>query len=113
MLFRLFGFLIVSVSLIAIIGPKPSSADEASELVESGRRLVLSTNPSDHSRGAQQFQAASRLGNAEAMFELGNCYLTGRGVNKDEVSAFECFRRSAKSGNKRAMWMLGNLYQSG
>ncbi len=46
------------------------------------------------------------------MFELGNCYLQGRGVTVNESLAFESFRRSAAAGNANAMWMLGNLYQS-
>ncbi len=54
---------------------------------------------------------ASRLGNADAQAELGECYYSGNGVEQDYTQAFKWFQISAKSGNTWAEFKLGYCYE--
>lgn len=49
----------------------------------------------------------------EATFNLGLCYETGVGVEKNMKNAMECYRLAAALGNKKAMYNLGVFYVHG
>lgn len=49
----------------------------------------------------------------EATFNLGVCYETGVGVEKDMRNAMECYRMAASLGHKKAMYNLGIFYVHG
>lgn len=49
----------------------------------------------------------------EATFNLGVCYETGIGVEKDMKNAMECYRAAASLGHKKAMYNLGVFYVHG
>lgn len=49
----------------------------------------------------------------EATFNLGLCYETGHGIQKNMKSAMECYRIAAGLGNKKAMYNLGVFYVHG
>jgi TPR repeat protein len=74
------------------------------------------------------YRKSAKLGDAKAMFELGNCYANGIGVPKDEAEAFKWFHEAAEQCDKidtmhrlksefvyilKAMFKLGNCYQNG
>jgi serine/threonine protein kinase len=59
------------------------------------------------------FRESADLGDASAMEELGECYRTGDGVNKDGLTAEQWFLRSAVAGNSSAMVLLGAMYYLG
>lgn len=52
-------------------------------------------------------------GNVLALYEIGDIYLYGRGVEKDFGKAFEWFEKSAKKGNGLALYQIGYMYFNG
>jgi len=52
-------------------------------------------------------------GNAHAQVALGECYLNGTGVEKDDVEAVKWFRKAAEQGNAHAQVKLGECYRNG
>lgn len=50
---------------------------------------------------------------AEATYNLGVCYETGVGVERNMKNAMECYRAAASLGNKKAMFNLGVFYVHG
>ena len=52
-------------------------------------------------------------GFAEAQFDLGFAYATGREVSQDDEKAVEWYRRSADQGNWEALTHLGSMYAEG
>ena len=59
------------------------------------------------------FSRAADLGSSSAMFELGECYRSGEGVEQDQVKALAWVRRAAQAGNSAAMVLLGAMYLMG
>ena len=57
--------------------------------------------------------AASDKENPEAMYELGNAYINGDGVIKNESKANDLYLKAANGGNAEAMNDLANNYQDG
>lgn len=57
-------------------------------------------------------QAAS-LGDVSNMTYIGNCYLNGEGVDKDEFKAFEYFSEAAAAGDTEAQISLAHLCLKG
>lgn len=49
----------------------------------------------------------------DATFNLGICYETGTGVQKNMKNAMECYREAASLGHKTAMYNLGIFYVHG
>lgn len=56
---------------------------------------------------------AADLGQPEAQFNLGYCYQTGSGVEKDMDKALEWYTQSAKQGFKDANYQLMMMYGNG
>lgn len=56
------------------------------------------------------FAKAAFLGNAEAMYELGNNYSIGRGCRKDLAKAKYWLEKAAMNGNDTALYKLALLY---
>lgn len=49
----------------------------------------------------------------DATFNLGICYETGTGIEKNMKNAMECYRAAASLGHKNAMYNLGIFYVHG
>jgi DNA polymerase III epsilon subunit-like protein len=56
---------------------------------------------------------AAEQGEAQASFNLGNCYHKGEGVAKDMVKAVMRYEKSAEQGDAQALFNLGNCYYNG
>ena len=56
---------------------------------------------------------AAEQGNAVAQTKLGDLYLNGTGVVRDDRKAVEWFRKAAEQGNAVAQTKLGDLYLNG
>jgi TPR repeat protein len=52
----------------------------------------------------------AEAGDAAAQFDLGLCYLDGKGVKINEQESFEWFTKSANQGNAGAQWGLSLYY---
>ena len=48
-----------------------------------------------------------------ALYQLGCCYHCGKGVEKDEIKAFEYYKKSAEKGSLNAQFQLGYFYSKG
>ncbi|RIB02875.1 hypothetical protein C2G38_2226618 [Gigaspora rosea] len=55
----------------------------------------------------------SEMGHTSGIYNVGNCYLYGIGIEKDEHKAFIYFQKSAEMGNNDAMSQLGYCYRNG
>ncbi|MDR1005341.1 MAG: sel1 repeat family protein [Bacteroidales bacterium] len=62
---------------------------------------------------AQNFRAAAESGNAEAQFNLGNCYYDGLGVEVNVVDAISWYSRAADQNYAPAQNALGKAYENG
>jgi TPR repeat protein len=62
---------------------------------------------------ARLYEQAAAQGDAEALAALGNFYLTGRGVAKDEKRALEHFSKAAEQGHELAMQVLADAHIRG
>ena len=68
--------------------------------------------PQDINEGITALQlAASEYDNGSAQFELGNCYLVGKGVEENEELAMEWFEKAADNGHEQAMKITGRRKQ--
>ena len=65
---------------------------------------------------AQDYEAtrdAAEQGDADAQYNLGAMYVTGRGVPQDDAEALRWYRLAAEQGNARAQLNLGVMYDTG
>lgn len=56
---------------------------------------------------------AAEAGNAQAQFELGKMYNSGRGQRRDVQEAVRWFREAAKQGHVKAFFHLGVMLEKG
>ncbi len=52
-------------------------------------------------------------GNSLAQYQIGNCYLNGLGIEKNEKKALGWYLKSAERGNSNAQYQLGYFYEYG
>jgi len=57
--------------------------------------------------------AAAQSGDAEAQYDVGYRYEKGRGVDEDEETALEWYRKSAEQGMAKAQYKIGTFYMKG
>lgn len=62
---------------------------------------------------ASWYQKAAENGDPWAQVELGQCYLEGRGVNKNEEEAFSLFKKAADRGYADGQYYLGWCCEKG
>jgi TPR repeat protein len=60
-----------------------------------------------------RYGQAAAASYAPAYGAIGNMYSVGRGVEKDERSAFEWFRNAAGAGDPAGQFALGRIYENG
>ena len=58
-------------------------------------------------------KAKAELGDAQAQYNLGNCYYAPTGVGFSGVEAAKWYRKAAEQGNAEAQFQLGTLYRLG
>ena len=57
--------------------------------------------------------AQAQQGHAEAQYNLGLMYASGKGVTQDSKQAVKWYRKAAEQGYASAQFNLGNMYASG
>jgi TPR repeat protein len=62
---------------------------------------------------ARLYTLAAAQGDAEAQAALGNYYLVGRGVAKDEKQSLSYFSKAAEQGHVLALQVLAKAYREG
>lgn len=68
---------------------------------------------SDEKEALKSFRKAEVLGSARASYNLGVCYETGRGVDKDVEKAAKYYRQASLAGHPQATYNLGVLHLNG
>ena len=67
----------------------------------------------DESEAIKWYRKAAEQNNAEAQYNLGNCYDNGQGVTKDDVEAVKWYRKAAEQNYAEAQYNLGFCYANG
>ncbi|MBR5640374.1 MAG: sel1 repeat family protein [Muribaculaceae bacterium] len=62
---------------------------------------------------AKKYYKQAKKGDAEAQYQLGNCYLNGYDVDKDDKQAVYWFTKAAKQGHPQAQCDLAVCYANG
>jgi hypothetical protein len=70
-------------------------------------------NQGKYNEAIEYYEIAAIMNNAQAINNLGYCYLYGRGISKDEKKAILYFEIAAKQNNIDALYKIGTFYLSG
>ena len=88
---------------------KPSAVD-AAKYYNDG---VKAYNAKNYTEAVRLYRIAAEQGYADAQCNLGYCYETGLGVEKDPKEAVKWYRKAAEQGFARAQYNLGLCYEYG
>ncbi len=75
-----------------------------------GGRMLFLKNAEE---GILNLKKRAEAGEAEALYELGSLYRTGKGVEKDQAKAIASFERAAKLGNRDAQTAMASSHLFG
>jgi hypothetical protein len=105
---------------LGVDGPPPSidelvALEDAAGLVELGAAYRAGTPhvERDAFKALECFEAASRLGDAEAEYLVGVAYFEGLGIAEDTAEGAKRLRSAAQRGSLRAKVFVANLYEMG
>ncbi|NOZ42062.1 MAG: hypothetical protein GXP02_02685 [Alphaproteobacteria bacterium] len=98
------------LSLFIISAVLPLSTYTASATVADG---VYAYEKGDYQQARTEWLPYAAMGNANALYNLGQLYRMGRGVKKNYVKAREYYLRAAEKGHIGAQRNLGTLYYFG
>ena len=82
----------------------------ADDQYERGKVLL---DKGDEVNAVKNLLQAAERGSVEAVNLLGECYMSGRGIERNETEGVKCFLRAAEQGNARAQANLGVCYLDG
>ena len=80
------------------------------QILQKGVSSVLEP---DCSRAFSLFLDAAEQGDAQALYEVANCYFEGIGTEKNMQKAFEYSKRAALANNTDGLYSLGTCYEYG
>jgi hypothetical protein len=110
----------LSAAGIGFDGPAPSIDELVSQgngdgLMELGAAYRVGTPhvARDAFKALECFEAASRLGNADAEYLVGRAMMDGTGIGADHAEGAKRLRSAAQRGSLRAKIYVANLYESG
>jgi TPR repeat protein len=66
-----------------------------------------------YAKAAEFWRPLAEKGDAAAQYLLGTLYVEGKGVDRDDATAFMWFQRAANQGDARAQYNLGASYAEG
>jgi len=87
--------------------PEPAQ-DRSAALLSSFDEILARTYNS-----IEAIRTRANAGDADAQYNLGEMYATGRGVPQDDVEAVRWYRKAAEQGNAVAQYYLGITYATG
>lgn len=70
-------------------------------------------NKGDYKQAIEMYTKAAEYGHAEAIFNIGYCFINGQGVEKDIVEGTKLCRESAERGYIHAQYCMGYYYEIG
>jgi serine/threonine protein kinase len=98
-------------------GASPTSASRPADKQAQGRQLYSEATEKLRAGRAKEaidlFRQAADLGESHAMQDLGEIFVEGTVVAKNDEEALKWFRRGADKGNTSAMLSLGGMYELG
>jgi TPR repeat protein len=74
---------------------------------------VAAYNERFYAKAAEFWQPLADKGDAAAQYRLGALYADGKGVERNDATAFMWFRRAAEQGDAAAQYDVGSSYFSG
>ncbi len=72
--------------------------------------LLLLSGAVAMAQSADDYRAAAERGDAQAQFQLGQCYEKGLGVEIDSAAAVQWYTKAADQGDPDALYSLGLCY---
>ncbi len=69
--------------------------------------------PQNYSEALRRYQEAADKGLPLAMYNLGEFYEKGWGVQKSALNSLRWYKKAAEAGNEQAMERLGAIYENG
>ena len=73
----------------------------------------IGTNLNDINESFKLWKESAELGTKQAQYNLGLCYLYGKGCIKNENEAFNWFLKSAEQGFLNSIYNIGLMYRDG
>ena len=61
----------------------------------------------------EELKEQAEKGDADAQFQLGDCYFFGLGISKDQAEGASWYRRAAEAGQMKAQFNLGGCLHEG
>jgi uncharacterized protein len=95
-----------------VVQPKVG-AGAAQEMLEKARALGLQRSKAARGEALKLLQAASRMGNVEAIYAIGTWHLYGRYVPKNLAEAARYFASASRRGYAPAIFDLAVMYETG
>lgn len=90
--------------------PESMETQDAQAIFEQGKRHY---DAKEYAEAAECFRIAAQQGHPDAQYYLGNCYLTGRGIEKDLSEAVRWYSAAANRGHLDAQYALGYCHARG
>ena len=95
--------LLIPILLIVLVAPAWADFDDGLAAYE--RR--------DYATALREFKHLAEQGDARAQARLGNMYVEGKGVSRNDAEAVKWYRKAAEQGNARGQAGLGFMYGTG
>lgn len=109
---RVFPF-VISLAILGNIVVASESEEEAYNLTDVEEKYLQGLalrNAGKFRDACDMFEVAAKADYAKAQLEIGNCYRTGRGREKNPERALFWYRQAAKQGDRHGKFMLGIAY---
>ena len=91
-----------------------ASLKPAEQALEQGGRAILDHQDyPDYAGAIRWFRKSAALGNAQAAFNIGELYRTGKGVPQDMPTAASWYEKASQSKLAPAQFLLGVLFYNG
>jgi TPR repeat protein len=75
-----------------------AAAGDAEAQAKLGLELIKSTNPADQSAAVEWFRKSAAQGNTDGEWNLGDAYVSGKGIGRDTATGLEWMRKSLSNG---------------
>lgn len=66
-----------------------------------------------YKKAFEAWMALAQKGNSQGMLNVGNMYLAGEGVEKDQKKAIEWYKKGGQLGDPHSLFQLAKIYQNG
>lgn len=88
-------------------------AKDADKAVEYYNKVKAAPDDKSCSPLLRKLRGSAQAGDAQAQYELGECYYFGRQVAENNVAAVEWYKKAAEQGLDQAQYKLGICYDRG